>query len=92
MQIIGQLAKDKVVETMVASIAHTDLTDDLQDLAQMVYEALLDTDAQKIERMYQARQIRYYIAKIITNQYRTSNSPWHNAFRKHKGMPLTMVK
>lgn len=83
-QIIEELAKARKVEQMVENICHNSLTADLQDLCQMVYLILLEYDEDKILDLYENNQMSFFIARIILNQYRTSNSPFHNTFRKYQ--------
>lgn len=81
--IVGQLAQERRVETMVENIAKQPLTADLKDLVQMVYLILLEYDEEKIIDLWDNGQINFFIARIILNQYRSSNSPFHKLFRKY---------
>lgn len=83
-QIIEALAMERTVERMVENIAHHPLTDDLKDLCQMVYVILLDYDDTRIQDLWNNSQMNFFIARIIINQYRSSNSPFHSLFRKHQ--------
>ena len=67
---------------MVENIAHHSLTADLKDLCQMVYIVLLEYDDDKILDLWENDQINFFLARIIINQYRSSNSPFHTIFRK----------
>ena len=80
--IIETLAKDRRVEALVENIAHHSLTADLKDLCQMVYLILLEYDESKLQDLWENDQINFFIARIILNQYRSSNSPFHAIFRK----------
>ena len=82
MTIIETLAKEKRVEALVENIAHHSLTADLKDLCQMVYLVLLEYDDDKILDLWENDQINFFLARIIINQYRSSNSPFHTIFRK----------
>jgi len=84
--IINELARGRVVETMAANIAHRDLDDNLQDLCQIIYMSLLDKPPERIEELHHRNELNYYISQMIKNQYFTKNSPWHNTFRKHQRM------
>lgn len=81
--IVGKLAQERRVETMVENIAKQPLTADLKDLVQMVYLILLEYDDDKIVDLWDNGQINFFIARIILNQYRSSNSPFHKMFRKY---------
>ena len=82
MTIIKTLADGKRVEAMVRNIAHQDLTDDLKDLCQMVYLILLEYDEDKLVDLWENNQINFFLARIIINQYRSANSPFHTIYRK----------
>lgn len=88
--IIETLAKDRRVEALVENIAHHSLTADLKDLCQMVYLILLEYDASKLQDLWENDQINFFIARIILNQYRSSNSPFHAIFRKYQKRSLSI--
>lgn len=85
-EIITEIANARVVETMVENIAHQPLSANLKDLCQMVYVILLEYEEQKVVELYENNQMQYFIARIIINQYRSSNSPYHALFRKFQLM------
>ena len=82
--IIETLAKDRRVEALVENIAHHSLTADLKDLTQMVYLILLEYDETKLQDLWDNNQISFFLARIIINQYRSSNSPFHTIYRKFR--------
>lgn len=82
--IVETLGKERRVETMLTNIAHHAMTSDLEDLAQMVYLILLEYDEEKIIDLWENNQINFFIARVILNQYRSSNSPFHALFRKYR--------
>ena len=88
--IIETLAKDRRVEPLVENIAHHSLTADLKDLCQMVYLILLEYDESKLQDLWENDQINFFIARIILNQYRSSNSPFHAIFRKYQERSLSI--
>lgn len=81
-EIVAMLAKKRIVETMVQNIARQPMSADLEDLSQMVYMILLDYDEDRLLDLWQHGQIRFFIARIIMNQFRSSNSPFHAVYRK----------
>lgn len=81
-EIIGGLARERVVETAVCNIAGRSLDDDLEDLCQMVYCILLEYDPRRIEAMHAKGQLRWFVVRIIMNQYRSSNSAFHKTWRR----------
>ena len=81
-EIVNEIAKGKMVEQMVQNIAHQSLSADLKDLCQMVYLILLEYDEEKIVDLWEHNQMQFFLARIIINQYRSSNSPFHTTYRK----------
>lgn len=81
-EIVNDIAKGKVVETMVSKIAHQSLTADLKDLVQMVYLILLEYDEKKLQDLWENKQMPYFLARIIVNQVRSKHSPFYTIFRK----------
>ena len=83
-EIIQEVAKAGMVERMVQNIAHHTLDADLKDLAQMVYLILLEYDESKLQDLWENEQMGFFLARIIINQYRSSNSPFHTIYRKFR--------
>ena len=83
-EIIEEVDKAGRVEHMVQNIAHHALEDDLKDRAQMVYLILLEYDETKLQDLWENEQIEFFLARIIINQYRSSNSPFHTIYRKFR--------
>lgn len=81
-EIIGAIASKRMVEDMVQNIAHQSLNADLKDLVQMIYLILLEYDENKIVDLWEHDQMQFFLARIIINQYRSSNSPFHTIYRK----------
>ena len=74
-EIIGRLAKERIVETIVSNIAKS--SDDLlNDLVQEIYLDLLTKDEDKIVKLYETNQIRYFITRIVINNLHSKNSPY----------------
>jgi len=88
--IIEILAKERRVEALVENIAHHSLTADLKDLCQMVYLILLEYDESKLQDLWENDQMNFFLARIILNQYRSSNSPFHAIFRKYQDRSLSI--
>ena len=88
--IIETLAKEKRVEALVENIAHHSLTADLKDLCQMVYLILLEYDESKLQDLWENDQMNFFLARIIINQYRSSNSPFHSIYRKYQERSISI--
>jgi hypothetical protein len=90
-EIVQEMASARMVEAMVQNIAHQSLSPDLKDLCQMIYLILLEYDEEKLQDLWLNNQMNFFIARIIVNQYRSSNSPFHTTFRKfqERAMDIT---
>ena len=78
-QIIEELARERVVEEMCCNVAHvSELTDDLKDLAQIIYVALLEYKDEYIIDLAKDSAIRFFIARMIINQWNTDHSPFRD--------------
>jgi hypothetical protein len=56
----------------------------------MVYLILLEYDEAKIQDLWNNGQINFFLARIIVNQYRSSNSPFHMIFRRYQERSVSM--
>ena len=83
-EIIELLATRKRVEAMVENIAHHELTADLKDLCQIVYLVLLEYDEGKLQDLWANDEMDFFLARVIVNQYRSSNSPFHYQIRRFR--------
>ena len=88
--IIETLAKERRVEALVENIAHHSLTAALKDLCQMVYLILLEYDESKLQDLWENEQMNFFLARIILNQYRSSNSPFHSIYRKYQERSISI--
>lgn len=76
---VEQIARERVVEQIARNIAGSgDLID---DLTQTVYEALLTYREESIVSMCERGEIRFFIARLVLNQYRSRTSPF---FMRHR--------
>ena len=81
-EIVESLALERRVESIVQNTAHARvLSQDLRDLCQMVYAYILTYDEDKVVDLWQSDALGYFIARIVTNQYRSSNSAFHRHIR-----------
>lgn len=85
-EIIETIARKRMVEVMAQNIAHQALNADLSDLCQMVYLILLEYDEEKLQDLWNHNQMTFFIARILVNQFRSSNSPFHTTYRKFRLM------
>lgn len=83
-EIVESLARERVVEHMVCNIVHADMSADLEDLSQFVYMVLLKLDQDKLTDLWEKGQIRYFIARVILNNWRVSRSAFRNEITKFR--------
>lgn len=79
--IIEELAEHRAVEEIVHTVCKV-ARSELDDLAQMIYEALLMYDEKKIVSLYTKGQINYFIVRIVQNQFYSETSQFHAQFRR----------
>lgn len=56
----------------------------------MVYMILLEYDEAKLQDLWENDQMNFFLVRIILNQYRSSNSPFHTIFRKFQERSVYM--
>lgn len=84
-KIVGQIAECRTVEDLVRNITHhAQLDADLADLVQIIYFALLQTDAKRLEELTTNGGIKFYIVRMIQNQYFSKNSPFYMEIRRFR--------
>lgn len=86
-EIVEALGRERRVERMIQNItrSHT-LTPDLQDLAQIVYLALLEYDEDKVVDLWETDSLNFFLARIIMNQWRSSHSPFRDSITKFRSL------
>lgn len=84
-EIVETLARERRVERIVQNTAHARaLSQDLRDLCQMVYAYILDYDDDKVVDLWETDALGYFIARIVVNQFISSNSLYHRLIRRPK--------
>lgn len=81
-EVIEKISNEKMVEEIVHNIAQTN-NNNTRDLVQDVYLILLETDEDKIIKLYVNKQMKFYITRIVMNQYNSTLSPYYMKYRKH---------
>lgn len=86
-RIIEELARQGLVEEMVKNISgRSSLSADLQDIVQEVYLILLEYDDEKIADLWENGEMRFFLARIISNQLNSVTSPFYTKYRKFRRM------
>lgn len=74
-EVVNIIAKERMVEQICSNIAKS--SDDLlNDLVQEIYLDLLQKDEDKIIKLYESNQMRYFITRMIINNLHSTNSPF----------------
>lgn len=84
-EIVGRMAEGHVVEDTVRNVAHRSRLDgDLQDLVQIVYVALLEMDADRLEHLAASGEMDFFLVRIVQNQYFSGHSPYFDEIRRFR--------
>lgn len=84
MDIIEQLARDRVIEEIIENITNSPLDDDLKDLAQDLYLDLLLKDKDKITSLYTSGGLRWFLVRMVTNNLLSKNSRYYYTYIKDR--------
>lgn len=60
--------------------------EEFDDLKQEIYIIILDYDRDKIIEMYEKKQLKYWLVRVITNQYFSKYSTYYYKYRKYYEM------
>lgn len=88
--IITELAKKKEVEKIVHK--YYKKREQLDDLVQMIYLALLEKDEEQIVSLYENGELNKYIAGMVHRQIVSNKSEWYLQHRRDikEGFPIDM--
>lgn len=82
-EIVDTLARERVVEQMVLNITGMRMdAPDAKDLSQIVYMILLEYEEERIVELWEAKQINFFIARVIKNQFNHARTTYKNAVHK----------
>lgn len=79
--IVEELCNEGLVEELCTNMGVSPLYKD--DLIQEVYMILLEYREDKIIEMYEKKQLKFFIVRIIQNQYNSNNSPFYKKYKKY---------
>jgi hypothetical protein len=79
--IIEVLAKEKTVETLCTNMGVEQAY--IDDLVQEIYLILLEYDEDKLIKMFERKQLKFFIVRIIMNQYFSKNSPFYKKYKMY---------
>ena len=76
------MAESRMVEHLIESMAHQPLDYDLQDLAQMIYVALLEQPEERVQDLWANEEMQYFVLGIIKRQLYSVTSPYYITIKK----------
>ena len=79
-EIIEELAKNKVVEEIVNNTAKGSYPD-TDDFINDIYLELLEKPEDKIQQLYEKKQIKFFISRMITNNLFSANSRYYYKYQ-----------
>lgn len=79
--IVEELCNEGVIEELCTNMGVNPLYKD--DLVQEIYMILLEYREDKIVEMYEKKQLKFFIVRIIQNQYNSCNSPFFKKYKKY---------
>lgn len=88
--IINKIAKDRMVETIVANVAKDTTDEDLPDLCQDIYLALMEKDEETIEDLYAKKQLNFFVTRMVINNIDSSTSRYFYNYKKNKLKQISM--
>ena len=81
-EIVDELARTKTVEGILGRVAKCPVEGEMYDLVQEVYLALLQYDEQKLCGLYERGELRWFVTRIVINQYSSSTSPFYYLYKR----------
>lgn len=80
--VVNELGKNHVIENIVYKINRGEKQNNLKDLIQDIYLQLLTKNTEKIIELYQNKQLKYYITRIVLNNICSNTSPYFTQYKK----------
>lgn len=79
--IVDEIARDRLVEKIVFRINRNESESDLKDLCQDIYIELL-RKGDKLVDLYNNNQLNFYIARMVLNNICSSTSPYYMKYKR----------
>ena len=74
-----------VLKEILDNVGQEENNDDLMDLQQDILLSLIENKKDKLlERLESKGQLKFYLSKIVTNQIRSTSSPYFYKYKKPK--------
>lgn len=79
--IIAEIYSSGILEELFKNMGVKE--NDIDDLKQEISMILLEYNSTKIIEMYEKKQLKFFLVKVIQNQYFSSNSPYYKKYKKY---------
>lgn len=56
---------------------------DVDDLKQEIMLIVMEYDKEKIIELYEKKQLKFFVVRIINNQYFSNSSPYYKKYKKY---------
>lgn len=80
----------ELVSEIVNNIAYPS-DPDKEDLIQDICMILLNISEDEITRMHESDELRYYIARVVTNNIKSKTSPYYYKYKKHHKHEINLI-
>lgn len=90
-EIITEIAEQHMIEDIIRNVDKSVIPkQSLKDLAQDIYLDLLTKPESKIIQLYEKKQLRYFISRMVTNNLHSNTSPYYRTYKRTSQInPLT---
>ena len=89
--IIQDIHNKQIVEQIVYTVGRDEERADLDDLIQDIYVILLTKQKKLIQKMYEAKELSFYIAQIAVRQLRSKTSPDDRQYKRSIKKAVTVI-
>lgn len=80
-EVINWLVKNRTIETIAKNCGVKDCYYD--DFVQEIYLIIWEYDEGKLWEIYNNKHLKYFISRIILNQWNSKTSPFYTKYRKY---------
>lgn len=80
-KILEEIDKSKLLYELFSNMNVA--KEEFDDLRQEIYMIILNHDANKIIEMYEKKQLKYWLVRVITNQYFSRYSTYYYKYKKY---------
>lgn len=81
-EIVELIANEKLIEDVILNITG-EMTTNYQDLAQDLYISLLEKEESKIVELYEKKELRWFIVRMVLNNLKSVNSRYYYNYIKN---------